>query len=167
MTNGILKRTGLLTSGRKSLFGLLPLFAAGIAAISTLSAAATTPAGWQTTKDSSGVCQISLPPSWSMTPGSPGQFASPDHLLSVLGSGSNRSAAPMTDTEKQESGADKIIENSAQRWLYAGKPTRQNVITYHVNVPTSRRTCAAELAVKVGYSEDEIKKIAATVGPAN
>jgi hypothetical protein len=73
----------------------------------------------------------------------------------------------MTDAEKHDRSADKILENSAERWLYAGKPIAQNAVTYHVNVPTSKRTCAAELTVTVGHSEDEIKKIAATVGPAN
>jgi hypothetical protein len=70
----------------------------------------------------------------------------------------------MTDAEKRELSVDKIIENSAERWLYTGKPRSDNTITYHVNVPTARRVCAAELTVKVGHSEDEIKKIAADVG---
>jgi hypothetical protein len=84
--------------------------------------------------------------------------------MSVLLSGYPRSAAPMTDAEKRELGAEKIIENSSGRWLYASKPTSQNAITYHVNVPMVKHVCAAELTVKVGHSEDEIKKIAATVG---
>lgn len=72
----------------------------------------------------------------------------------------------MTDEQKRVYGADKMIENTADLWLYTSKPTAQNVITYHVNVPISGHVCAAELAVKVGHSEDEIKKIAATVGAA-
>ncbi len=119
--------------------------------------------GWKTIKDATGACQISIPPSWSTIPGTPGQFASPEHLMSILLPGYPRKAAPMTDDEKRVMGAVKIIENSAEYWLYTGKPTMQNVITYHVNVPTATRVCAAELAVKVGHSEDEIKKIADTV----
>ncbi len=88
-----------------------------------------------------------------------------EHLMSILISGYHRDAALMTDAEKRERGADKIIENSAVRWLYTSKPTAQSTITYHVNVPTAKRVCAAELTVKVGHSEDEIKQIAATVGP--
>ena len=121
--------------------------------------------GWKTVKDNkTGSCQMSVPPSWSTIPGTPGQVASPEHLMSILLAGYPRSAAPMTDVEKRELGAEKIIENSSERWIYAGKPTTQNVITYHVNIPGAKHVCAAELAVKVGHSEDEIKKIAATVG---
>src|ERR1019366_9353663 len=100
--------------------------------------------GWKTVKDNkTGSCQMSVPPSWSMIPGTPGQVASPEHLMSVLLSDYPRSAVPMTD---------------------ADKPTTQGAITYHVNVPMAKHVCAAELTVKVGHSEDEIKKIAATVG---
>jgi hypothetical protein len=123
-----------------------------------------TQSGWKTVKDRTGVCQISIPPSWSPIPSSPGQFASSDHQMSVLISGYPRSGALMTEAKKCELGADKIIENSAERWIYTNKPTPQNVITYHVNVPTAKPVCAAELAVKVGHPEDEIKQIAATVG---
>lgn len=72
----------------------------------------------------------------------------------------------MTDADKRDRGADKIVENSATRWIYTSKPTKDNVLTYHVNVATAGRLCQAELAVKVGHSEDEIKNIGATVGAA-
>ena len=45
-----------------------------------------------------------------------------------------------------------------------GQDVYKRQITYHVNVPMAKHVCAAELTVKVGHSEDEIKKIAATVG---
>jgi hypothetical protein len=135
-----------------------------LALILLASAVLSAQAGWSTVKDRTGACQISVPPSWSMVPGSPGEFASPEHRMSVLISGYPRKAAPMTDVEKRELSVDKIIENSAERWLYTGKPRSDNTITYHVNVPAARRVCAAELTVKVGNSEDEIKKIAAAVG---
>jgi hypothetical protein len=133
-------------------------------AVSVASLSAATPPGWLTIKDKTGVCQMSVPPSWSLIPSSPDAVSSPEHVMSVLISGYHRDSTPMTDAKKRELGADKIIENSATLWLYAGKPTAQNAITYHVNVPTANRACVAELAVKVGHSEDEIKKIAATVG---
>jgi hypothetical protein len=73
----------------------------------------------------------------------------------------------MTDAEKHEFAVDKMIENSAARWFYTTKPVpAQNVIAYHVNVPISNHVCAAVITVKVGHFEDEIKKIAATVGAA-
>jgi hypothetical protein len=163
MTKGISNRTASSPGEGRSLSVLSLLFTAGFTTISAITVAIAGPAGWQTVKDSTGVCQISIPPSWAMIPGSPGEFASSDHLASVLISVSPRSPAPMTDAEKHEFGADKIIENSAGRWLYASKATQQKAITYHVNVP-AKRVCAAELSVKVGHSEDEIKQIAATVG---
>jgi hypothetical protein len=136
------------------------------ASINCFSVSLAGPDGWQTMKDRSGVCQISVPSNWSAIPSMPGRFASPDHIASVVIAEHERAHAAMTDEQKRVYGADKMIENSADRWLYASKPTAQNVITYHVNVPISGHACAAELTVKVGYSEDEIKKIAATVGAA-
>jgi hypothetical protein len=96
-----------------------------------------------------------------------GQVASPEHIVSFILTGFKRNPAPMTDAEKHEFTVDKIIENSVDRWLYATKPVpAQNLIAYHVNVPISGHVCAAIVTVKVGHSEDEIKKIAATVGAA-
>jgi hypothetical protein len=87
--------------------------------------------------------------------------------MSVLIVGYERTPAPMAEADKQNFGVDRIIEDSADRWFYTTKPaTAQNTITYHVNVAISGHVCAAELAVKVGHSEDELKKIAATVAAA-
>jgi len=137
-----------------------------VASINCFSASPAGADGWQTIRDRTGVCQISVPSNWSPIPSMLGQFASPEHIASVVIAGHERAQAMMTDEQKRVYGADKMIENSADLWLYASKPTAQNVITYHVNVPISGHVCAAELAVKVGHSEDEIKKIAATVGAA-
>jgi hypothetical protein len=156
--------------GRKS-GAVLFLFAACAVVLTfstdSLSATPQTPNGWQTVKDKTGACQMSVPGNWATIPGSPGSVASPEHIMSVLLAGYKRSPAPMTDAEKHEFAVDKMIENSANRWLYATKPVpAQNVIAYHVNVPISNHVCAAVITVKVGHSEDEIKKIAATVGAA-
>ena len=84
--------------------------------------------------------------------------------MSVLIVGYERTPAPMTEAEKRELGADKILENTADRWLYSTKPVAaQNTVTYHVNVAIAGHVCAAELAVKVGHSEGELRAIAATV----
>ena len=133
----------------------------------TLSAPPARPDGWQTIKDKTGVCQMSVPANWATIPDSPGSVASPEHIMSVLIVGFKRDQAPMNDAEMHDFGVDKMIENSANRWFYATKPVvAQNIIVYHVNVPISNHVCAAEITVKVGHSEDEIKKIAATVGAA-
>jgi hypothetical protein len=101
---------------------------------------------------------MSVPGNWSTIPGAPGQVASPEHIVSVMVTGFKRNPAPMTDAEKHEFGVDKII---------ATKPVpAQHLIAYHVNVPISGHVCAAIVTVKMGHSEDEIKKIAATVGAA-
>jgi hypothetical protein len=136
------------------------------ASINCFSASPAGPDGWQTIKDKTGVCQISIPSNWSAIPSMPGQFASPEHIASVLLASHERAHATMTDEQKRVYGADKMIENTADLWLYASKPNAQNIITYHVNVPISGHVCLAEITVKVGHSEDEIKKIAATVGAA-
>ena len=110
---------------------------------------------------------MSVPANWSTIPNTPGQVASPEHIVSVLLGGFKRSPAPMTDAEKHQFGVDRIIENSANRWLYATKPVpSQNTIAYHVNVPINGHVCAAILTVKTDHSEEEIKMIAASVGAA-
>jgi hypothetical protein len=123
--------------------------------------------GWQTIKDKTGVCQMSVPANWSTIPGTAGQVASPEHIVSVLLAGFKRSPAPMTDAEKHQFAVDRIIEDSAKRWLYITKPVpSQKIIAYHVNVPIAGHVCAAILTVKADHSEEEIKKIADSVGAA-
>jgi hypothetical protein len=125
------------------------------------------PNGWQTIKDPTGVCQMAVPSNWSTIPGTPGQVASPEHIMSVLLAGFKRNPAPMTEAEKHMFSVDRMIENNADRWFYATKPvTAQNLITYHVNVPISGHVCAAKLTVKIGHSEAELRMIAATVSAA-
>jgi hypothetical protein len=128
------------------------------------------PDGWQTIKDKTGVCQMSVPPSWATIPGSPGRVASPDHITSILLAGFSRSPAPMSDETVRAAATGKMFENSANRWFYTSKTPAQKglpeLTVYHVNVPISNHSCLAELTVKTGYSEDEMKKIADTVGAA-
>lgn len=87
--------------------------------------------------------------------------------MSVLLAGYKRSPAPMTDAEKHQFAVDRIIEDSASRWLYVTKQVpSQKTIAYHVNVPIAGHVCAAILTVKADHSEEEIKKIADSVGAA-
>jgi len=150
-----------------------PLVAVDLGVLSltlfTLRASAETPlsGGWHTIKDSTGVCQMSVPKTWASIPGSDGSVASPEHIMSVLIAGYVRAPAPMTEADRKNFGVDKVIENSSARWLYSTKPvSAQNTVTYHVNVPIAGHVCAAELAVKTGHSEEELRAIAATVKAA-
>jgi hypothetical protein len=156
----------------KSTPDFLPFLMAAFAivltvAINSFSAPPAPPNGWQTIKDRTAVCQMAVPSNWSTILGTPGQVASPEHIMSVLLAGFKRTPAPMTEAEKHMFSVDTMIENNADRWFYATKPvSAQNIITYHVNVPIAGHVCAAEITVKIGHSEDEIRQIAATVAAA-
>lgn len=155
----------------RSISDFLPFLMAAFAIVLTVPinsfSALVPPNGWQTIKDPTGVCQMAVPSNWSTIPGTPGQVASPEHIMSVLLAGFKRSPTPMTEAEKHMFSVDRVIENSADRWFYATKPVAaQHLVTYHVNVPISGHVCAAKLSVKIGHSEDELKMIAATVSAA-
>ncbi len=80
----------------------------------------------------------------------------------------SKTGLPMSDTVQKTVGVDKMIENSAQRVFWAAKPASPSqgmpvVIGYHVTVPGKDGTCAAQINIRQGGSEDLVKKIAATV----
>ena len=119
-------------------------------------AAGQAPAGWKPVKDSTGVCQIFVPNGWNQS-------------VMIVHSPHVR-LKPMSEDTVTHVGADKIFENTTQRFFFVRKPVAMNdgksfLVNYHVEVPGNGIECIAEINVKQGYSEDEVKKIAATLAP--
>jgi hypothetical protein len=104
---------------------------------------------WTTTKDRTGSCQISVPKNW----GQP--------VTLVKGTGKVRTFSP----ETQKMVADKMLENTEKRVFYILKsaPTAKPSTTYQVSVPGDGFHCTAQLIVQPSHSEDEVKRIAATL----
>ena len=77
----------------------------------------------------------------------------------------------MSDETQRVLGISKMYENSGERWFYAGNPSPSKGgqparITYHTEVVKNGTTCVAEIFINQAHSEEEVKKIAASVGPA-
>jgi hypothetical protein len=121
------------------------------AALSLLSANTFADAGWQTLKDKTGVCQLSIPADWHMgTTVIEGRV--PFHQFNF--------SAGMQKVLNIET----VFENSPQRVFYvakAGDPSGS--LLYHVEAPGRTKVCIAEISTSASYSQDEVKRIAATL----
>lgn len=62
-------------------YSLLAAFVVLTVATSGSTAQSVPSNGWQTIKDKSGVCQMSVPANWSPIPGTAGQVTSPEHRV--------------------------------------------------------------------------------------
>jgi hypothetical protein len=106
---------------------------------------------WTTMKDRTSSCQISVPKNW----GQP--------VTLVKGTGKVRTFSP----ETQKMVSDKMLENTEKRVFYILKststPAAKPSTTYQVSVPGDGFHCTAQLIVQPSHSEDEVKKIAATL----
>lgn len=113
--------------------------------ISTTSAGQAGP-DWVTTKDRTGVCQISVPKNW-------GQSVT---LISRPG------AVRVLSPDVQTMYSQRMLENTQKRVFYILKSNDKAHTAYMVGIPGEGYHCTAQLVVQPGYSEDEVKKIVAT-----
>jgi len=58
------------------------------------------------------------------------------------------------------------LENKSQRVFYVMKPSN-GIVQYIADVQGKKTRCEAQIEVKVGHSEDEVKSIVAAVGEKN
>jgi hypothetical protein len=77
----------------------------------------------------------------------------------------------MSEETQKAAGVDKIFENTADRGFYAAKPIpgtggKPTLVVYHVDLARDDGTCIAQILVNQNHSEDEIKKIAASISAA-
>jgi len=120
--------------------------------------------GWQTVKDKTGACQLSVPPAWSVL-GTPGHAGSPEHLDTTVIVG--RVAFHQFNFSpgmQQVLHIDVVYENSPRRVFYSGKSGgTPAAVIYHVEAPGRMNACIAEIATTPAYPADEPKKIAASL----
>ena len=137
---------------RYKCFSAFPLMTFALI-ISTNSAGQAGP-DWTTTKDRTGVCQISVPKNWGQS------------VTLVKGTGKVRVLDP--ETQKMVSG--KMLENTEKLVLYISKPNtvagEKPHTTYMVSVPGEGFHYTAQLIVQPTYPEDQVRKIIATLAPA-
>jgi hypothetical protein len=125
-------------------------------------------AGWQTMKDKTGACQLSVPGNWSMLSTS-GHAGSPEHMDTTVISG-NRPFRKFQFSagELQVLNVDKVFENSPQRVFYSTKPQGTPVtMSYHVEAPGRSNDCIAQISSTPSFSLDIVKKIAESLSAAH
>jgi hypothetical protein len=106
--------------------------------------------GSKTIKDSKGACQISVPESWDQS------------VTLVRGERKVR----VFSEEAQKMLVEKMFENSPTRVFYILKINAATErVAYQVSVPGDGFHCTAQINVKKGYPEEEVKKVAATLTP--
>jgi hypothetical protein len=123
-------------------------------------------AGWKTTQDMSGSCQMSFPPDWSINTPPDGQAKSHEGTEALVVVGSNRKLEPLSTDMQKMLLVDRLLENTSQRVFYVMKPSN-GIVKYIVDVQGKKTRCKAQIEVKVGHSEDDVKSIVATVGEKN
>ena len=142
-------------------FRVLSLAIIGFAAFSAdLSAQA----GWQTLRDKTGVCQLAVPGNWSLL-SLPGHAASPEHMDTTVIEG-RVAYRPFhfSQGEMKVLNIDKVFQNSAQRVFYsANTGATPPSLIYHVEVPGRTKVCIAQISTTPSFSQDEVKRIAATL----
>jgi hypothetical protein len=130
------------------------------------------PDGWLTVQDKTGACRMSIPPDWKQEAKWPGHVIAPEQTESTLIAGAKRPRSPMSEADQKALDVDKIFENSPDLWFYssktiAGTDGKPSLTLYHVNIIREAGTCIAQILVNQSHSEDEIRKIAASVKPSS
>jgi hypothetical protein len=115
------------------------------ACISTASAGQAGP-DWLTTKDRTGVCQISVPKNWGQS------------VTLIARPGTVRTLRP----DVQNMYSQKMLENTPKQVFYILKSSDKAHNAYMVDIPGEGYHCTAQLVVQPEYSEDEVKKIVST-----
>lgn len=128
------------------------------------------PDGWLTVEDKTGACRMSIPPDWKQEAKWPGHVIAPEQTETTLIAGAKRPRSPMSEADQKALDVDKIFENSPDLWFYSSKPIagsdgKPSLTLYHVNIIREAGTCIAQILVNQSHPEDEIRKIAASVGP--
>ena len=121
-----------------------------------------TPAGWKTTQDMTGSCQISFPPSWKLNMPLDGQATPPDGKEALVVLGGTSRLQPLTPELQKMLLVDHLFENTSERVFYSAKPSN-GTVTYILDVQGKTKRCKAQIEVKASHPVDEVKAIMATV----
>jgi hypothetical protein len=126
------------------------------------------PKGWQVVKDKTGACQMAVPGDWHINPQVPSMATAPDTSDVMIHAQPGKTMQAIPPGAEKVLGVEKMLENTTQRVIWAGKPasTSPPVIGYHVTAPGKGGTCTAQITVRQGTPESLVKQIGETVGAA-
>jgi hypothetical protein len=129
------------------------------------------PSGWIALKDQKKVCQVGAPSDFKADPNFPGLAKGPGDAVEVAVYSSPSPVKPITESVGKMMGIEKFVDNSAARLFYQSKQLKLKdgrlSTAWTVKVPRTGGQCFATINVSPGGQEDLVRKIAATIGPAN
>jgi hypothetical protein len=129
------------------------------------------PAGWKLVKDAKGACQIAVPPDWIPFGESNGAAMLRDATvaLAVVTSQPGQEFKPLPPSiARSVVVKDKLFENTPKRTFYQDKLSHnaEEQNGFSSSVPAKDGTCSCHVVALPGVSEDLLKKIALSLGPA-
>jgi hypothetical protein len=129
------------------------------------------PSGWIAVKDLKKVCQVGAPGDFKADASFAGLAKGPGDAMEVAVFSSPAPVKPIMESVGKMMGVEKFVDNSATRVFYQSKalklPDGRMSTQWTVKVPRNGGNCFATITVIPGGQEDAVKKIAATIGPAN
>ena len=121
---------------------------------------------WKVVRDKTNACKVSVPPNWepSDVPGIANSEADKGELIISLWAG--KTLKPMSEGMQKGSFVEKMIQNTSELIIYTSALRPDDAISeYHIMGPGKGGVCSVILSAGRGLTEDQVKKIAATVGP--
>ncbi|MGA3187046.1 MAG: hypothetical protein ABSF22_08025 [Bryobacteraceae bacterium] len=129
------------------------------------------PSGWITLKDQKKVCQVGAPGDFKADPSFPGLGKGPGDAVEVAVYSSTSPVKPIMESVGKMMNIEKFVENSTTRVFYQAKQLKLKdgrlSTQWTVKVPRTGGQCFATINVSPGGQDDLVKKIAATIAPAN
>lgn len=121
---------------------------------------------WQVVRDKANACKVSIPPNWkpSDIPGRANSEADKADLSISLRAG--KTMKPMSEGVQKGSYVEKMIQNTSELIIYTSSLRPDTSVSeYHILGPGKGGVCSVILSASKSLTEDQVKKIAATVGP--
>jgi hypothetical protein len=129
------------------------------------------PSGWIALKDQKKACQIGAPGDFKADPNFAGLAKGPGDAVEVAVFSSPAPVKPILESVGKMMNIEKFVDNTAARVFYQSKQLKLNdgrlSTQWTVKVPRTGGNCFATITVVPGGQEDLVKKIAATITPAN
>jgi hypothetical protein len=138
--------------------------------LSTVSAQ-TVPPGWNTVKDTKGLCQIAVPPEWTSLGENTGAavFRDSSNAIAVVTSQSGQAFKPLPNplVRSLDIPKERMFENTPKRIFYQDRVSKgpESANAYSSSVPAKNGTCSCHLVLLPSIPEEVAKKIVMTLGP--
>jgi hypothetical protein len=120
------------------------------------------PPGWKIVKDDKGQCQMAVPPDWTVSKGMAFHKNTPPDQAEVAFD--TETVVPMVERMQKMWHVDQMFENTSNRVFYSVGGGRSK--DFRVRVPRAGGACNATVTFGPPTTEETVKKIILTLGPA-